>query len=104
MGKVLFSQAFVCSQGGGGPFCLRGGGVVLPSHNAMGRQTPLQVRQNLPPPGKDTMEYGQQAGGTHPTGMHPCFLTVFNWCFIILKVACSPVSFGCRFLFLFYFV
>ena len=24
----------------------------------------------------DTMEYGQQTGGTHPTGMHSCYLNV----------------------------
>ena len=24
-------------------------------------------------PQSDTMGYGQRAGGTHPTGMHPCF-------------------------------
>ena len=50
------------------------------------RQTPLG--QTLPPPQGDTpprqtppppsvasdiMGYGQQAGGTHPTGMHSCF-------------------------------
>ena len=33
-----------------------------------------------PPPGRhppppDTMGYGQQASGTHPTGMHSCFLS-----------------------------
>ena len=43
------------------------------------RQTPL------PPPGKDTMGYDQQAGGTHPTGMHTCFTCfifsiLFAWC------------------------
>ena len=26
-----------------------------------------------PPPPSDTIGYGQQAGGTHPTGMHSCF-------------------------------
>ena len=24
------------------------------------------------PPPRDTTGYGQQAGGTHPTGMHSC--------------------------------
>ena len=38
------------------------------------RQAPLQVRQPPPPPPfKDTTEYSQQAGDTHPTGMHICF-------------------------------
>ena len=30
-------------------------------------------RPPLPPP-SDTTGYGQQAGGTHPTGMHSCFI------------------------------
>ena len=50
---------FVCPQGG------------LPSHNAMGQLGPAPlapVRRQTPPPGD-----GQQAGGPHSTGMHPCF-------------------------------
>ena len=66
MGKVMFSQVFVCSQ----EVCLLGG---LPSHNAVGNQTPLHAD---PPPGKDTTGYRQQAGGTHPTGMHPYCLWI----------------------------
>ena len=30
-------------------------------------------RQSLPPHTSDIKGYGQQADGTHPTGMHTCF-------------------------------
>ena len=39
-----------------------------------------------PPPVQCMLGYGQQAGGTHPTGMHSCFI-------MILKQECIPV--GC---------
>ena len=45
-----------------------------------GRYTPLQA---CTPPGRYTprpqcmLGYGQQTGGTHPTGMHSCFVSVF---------------------------
>ena len=42
----VFTPVSFCSRGGGGG----------------GWQTPLS----------DTTGYGQQAGGTHPTGMHSC--------------------------------
>ena len=35
------------------------------------RQTPPGPEADTLPPA-DTTEYGQQAGGTHPTGMHSC--------------------------------
>ena len=47
-GKVMFSQASVCWQGG------------LPSDNTTGRQT--------------SPRYSQPVGGAHPTGIHTCFL------------------------------
>ena len=31
------------------------------------------ISMQTPLPGKDTTGYGQKAGGTHPTRMHPCF-------------------------------
>ena len=38
------------------------------------RQTPPKGPEaDTPPPPTDTTGYGQQAGGTHPTGMHSCF-------------------------------
>ena len=56
------------------------------------RQTPLPLGKH--PPGQtpplpnacwdtppflvDTTGYGQQAGGTHPTGMHSCFILLFQ--------------------------
>ena len=61
----MFLLIYVCPQ------------EVLPSHNAMGqadlpkgrpprRQTPLRKQTSHP--------YDQQADGTHPTGMHPCYI------------------------------
>ena len=37
----------------------------LPSHNAMGVQTPRPLEGSPPP-------YDQPTGGMHPTGMHTC--------------------------------
>ena len=31
-----------------------------------------------PPPGKQTAAYGLRAAGTHPPGMHSCYLSVFR--------------------------
>ena len=28
-----------------------------------------------PPPEQQTLEYGQRSAGTHPTGMHSCFIS-----------------------------
>ena len=64
-GKVMFLHLSVCSWGEG--FCIQGG--LHPWGSASKcvciggkgvRQTPLQ---------QNTTRYGQQAGGTHPTGM-----------------------------------
>ena len=58
-GKVMFSETSVCHsvhRGGGG----------LPTH-----PPPMQTPLGSPPP-LDTMGYGQQAAGVHPTGMHSC--------------------------------
>ena len=38
-----------------------------------GRYPPLQVDPAGTPPQQCMLGYGQQAGGTHPTGMHSCF-------------------------------
>ena len=51
-GKVIFSQVSVCPRGGGGMW-----------------QTPRWVDT---PPGQ--RETANEAGGTHPTGMHSCCL------------------------------
>ena len=34
-------------------------------------------RTQYTPPGNQTLAYGQRATGTHPTGMHSCFVTAF---------------------------
>ena len=37
------------------------------------RQTPPWDQTAPPPPAVHAVRYGQQSGGTHPTGMHTCF-------------------------------
>ena len=67
--KVIFSQASVCRQGGGEgclPQCMLG-------YTPPPDQTPPGSR-HPPPPGKQTPAYGQRAAGSHPTGMHSCFV------------------------------
>ena len=72
--KVLFSQVFVWSRAGGGGLWHAGG---------CDRQIPPQIfRQTTPPPpppptpGRQKVrEYGQCACGTHPTGMHTCWMS-----------------------------
>ena len=54
----MFSQVRVCSRGGG----------YSPPRMGMSRE----VDTRLPPDTWDTKGYGQQAGGTHPTGMLSC--------------------------------
>ena len=51
-----------------------GWGVSAPLHAGVHPQadTPLLGRHPL----LDSSGYGQQAGGTHPTGMHTCYLCV----------------------------
>ena len=41
-----------------------------------------------PPPGEKTAAYGQWAAGTHPTGMHSCFVNFFGY----IKSAPPPTS------------
>ena len=54
--KFMFSQVSVCPQG-----------VCAPLH--VGRHPPAD------PPVQCMLGYGQQAGSTHPTGMHSCFIS-----------------------------
>ena len=45
-----------------------------------GRYTPpwqVHPPAGTPPPEQQTPEYGQRSAGTHPTGMHSCFLLSF---------------------------
>ena len=51
----------VCIQGKG--VCIQEGGRALQPGGGMSRA-----------PSLDTMGYGQRVGGTHPTGMHSCWL------------------------------
>ena len=70
--KVMFSQVSV-----------HGGGVSAPLHTGihpLGRHPPAQCMLGYtPPPAQCMLGYGQQADGTHPTGMHSCseFMFVF---------------------------
>ena len=87
-GKVIFSVACVKNsvhRGGGVPgqvhpqgrFTPQAGtlpppGTVHP-HPQAGTPPPHPSGQVHPPPGAvHAGKYGQQAGGTHPTGMHSC--------------------------------
>ena len=84
-GKVMFSQASVIpsarkgwlpsihhrshDQGGLHP----GGGGMPPGGSASRGSASRGVGQTLPTRDTwDTTGYGQQVGGTHPTGMHSC--------------------------------
>ena len=63
---------WVCLEG------LHGGEEGLHEGGLHGRgQTPHTAKADPRPatPRKDTTGYGQQAGSTHPTGMHSCFYT-----------------------------
>ena len=43
---------------------------------------PLRDQRQAPRPGAvHAGRYGQQAGGTHPTGIHSCYITVYTKCF-----------------------
>ena len=59
--NVMFSHVFICPQGGGVgfPACITG-------HMTRGFARPLDAD---PSGGRPFSGYGQQAGGTHPTGM-----------------------------------
>ena len=56
-------QVGMCIAGGvhGGGACVAGGCMAC----------------TISPPPADTTRYGQWAGGTHPTGMHSCFVNFF---------------------------
>ena len=71
LAKVIFSQASVCPQGGGGlgiPACLAG--------QSQGGLQFFGGVSNFPGGGgrgvSNFSEYGQRSAGTHPTGMHSC--------------------------------
>ena len=83
--KVIFSQASVCPQGGL-PQCMVGytpppgsRHPPPPGADTSPDQTPHPRGNRHPPrpdphPRKQTPAYGQRMAGTHPTGMHSCFV------------------------------
>ena len=103
--KVMFLHVSVCPQGGVPVHPLGSGTPTGPGTPPRTRYTPWDQEHSpsygpgtLPndqvhpsgsgtpptrntPPGLGTVHagrYGQQAGGTHPTGMHSCFVLHFS--------------------------
>ena len=74
--KVTFSQVSVCPQAGGLPHCMLGYTPHLPGRYTPRAGTPPRclVHAGIHPPVQCILGYDQQAGGTHPTGMHSCCL------------------------------
>ena len=66
-GKVIFSVACVKNS-------VHRGGVPGQVHPQAG--TPSPGRYTPSPRAVHAGKYGQQAGGTHPTGMHSCFMLI----------------------------
>ena len=75
---------------------LRAGRIPRAGRTPPGRENPPaertpQAGRTPPPPGKHTPAYGQRAAGTHPTGMHSCFVM----CFLLNQCNCrchtSPI-------------
>ena len=89
--KVMFSQVSVCPQGRG--VC----------HTPLGRHSPRQTPPlgrpyplcrhppGQTPPAQCTLGYGEQAGGTHLTGM-----LSFMKCFLFYSCQCNFLSSGCE--------
>ena len=63
-------------------FCSQGG---VPGQVSPRPGTPLGPGTPLPPTAVHAGRYGQQAGSTHPTGMHSCANFVFGVPFKIKK-------------------
>ena len=67
-------------------FCSQGGSTWAGTpRDQVHPQPPGPGTHPITPPGTNytpgavhSMRYGQQAGGTHPTGMHSCFQNVIN--------------------------
>ena len=53
-------------------------GDQIQAHTQGGNWGGLDPGSPLPPPEKQTAAYGQWAAGTHPTGMHSCFIFVLR--------------------------
>ena len=73
--KVMFSQVSVCPRRSGG-VCFNSCWDIHPLGRHPPGQTPPWADTPFPradpPPAQCILGYGQQAGGTHPTGMHSC--------------------------------
>ena len=105
--KVMFSQVSVCPQGAFPIACWDTHPVGRhPSRQAppwadtpLGRpaqpDTTLDRHPLRHPPGQCMLGYGQQAGGTHPTGMHSCsWILCFLWQKLkIFKQFCEYINF-----------
>ena len=89
--------------------CLSTGGGVCPfacwDTPLLGRHPPSRHPTGRPPtdtPGKTPpmLGYGQQAGGTHPTGMHSCWCDVLWNCdcynFYVYLIAIQATTVGMR--------
>ena len=51
-----------------------------PAQCMLGYIPPCPLHAGIHPPAQYMLGYGQQAGGTHPTGMHSCFKKVSRRC------------------------
>ena len=74
-GKVIFSQASVTlSKGGGSTWAGTPPGTRCPPDQVHPPGLGTPPGPDTPPRAVHAGRYGQQAGGTHPTGMHSCCL------------------------------
>ena len=74
----MFLHSFVCLWGGGGGAsseCIQGEGMH-----------PSSAWMHQPPHLRKTD--GQQAGDTHPTGMHTCLIGVYDLLFQVRRKVC----------------
>ena len=97
--NVMFSQVSVCPQG---DVCIWSRGVAYSPRadtpqadtlqaDTLGRQPPEQTPALDRHPSMQCMlGYGQQAGGTHPTGMHSCLL--YGSLLYLLTRTCSQIE------------
>ena len=82
MAKVIFLHLSVIHSvhrdGGRGSASVHAGIPPPPRAGPAGTRHPPQPDppsgSRHPPPGKQTPAYGLRAAGTHPTGMHSCFI------------------------------
>ena len=82
-GKVMFLHLSVILFRGCIPACSGWGRGVHPpprQTSPPGRHTPPGQTPRSDAPLSNNTGYGQQAGGTHPTGMHSCFWCLIYWC------------------------